>query len=99
MHSKREPTHRRVVGKTMGFCTFQKSSILTPLYLSFSLVFFPSVTGAETRPDSRGLRHSADPFWKRHMIFKGEVSRMVSSKIVSAKSYISTAFQRLLYGF
>ena len=37
--------------KTMGFCTFQKLSILTPLCLSFSLVFFLSVTGAETRPD------------------------------------------------
>ena len=35
----------------MGFCTFQKTSILTPLKLSFSLVFFITVTGAETRPD------------------------------------------------
>ena len=36
---------------TMGFCTFQKTSILSPLKLSFSLVFFITVTGAETRPD------------------------------------------------
>ena len=35
--------------------------ILTPLKLSFSLVFFISVTDAETRPDSIGLRQSADP--------------------------------------
>ena len=47
---------------TMGFCMVQKTSILTPLKLSFSLVFFITVTDAETRPDSRGLRHSADPF-------------------------------------
>ena len=47
---------------TMGFCMVQKTSILTPLKLSFSLVFFISVTGAETRPDSSGLRHSADPY-------------------------------------
>ena len=51
---------------TIGFCTFQKTSILTPLKLSFSLVFFITVTGAETRPDSRGLRRSADPLEVAH---------------------------------
>ena len=50
------------VKKRWVYAYFQKTSIWTPLYLSFSLVFFLSVTGAETRPDSRGLRHSADPF-------------------------------------
>ena len=48
--------------KTMSFCTFWKTSILTPRTTFFFFVFFISVTGAETRPDSRGLRHSADPF-------------------------------------
>ena len=36
---------------TMGFCMVPKTSILAPLKLSFSLVFFITVTGAETRPD------------------------------------------------
>ena len=51
-------------GKTiLVFAHFRKRQFWHPLYLSFSLVFFLSVTGAETRPDSRGLRHSADPFF------------------------------------
>ena len=37
---------------TMGFCMVRKTSISTPRTLSFSLVFFPSVTAqSETRPD------------------------------------------------
>ena len=38
---------------TMGFCMVQKTSILTPLKLSFSLVFFPSVT-AQSPVDAAG---------------------------------------------
>ena len=48
---------------TMGFCTFQKTSILTPLKFSFSLVFFTTVT-AQSPVDAarfKGLRPAADP--------------------------------------
>ena len=56
---------------TMGFCMVQKRSILTPLKLSFSLVFFTTVTDAEMRPDSRGLRHSADPLSSNRRMLDG----------------------------
>ena len=46
---------------TMGFGMVQETVILTPRTLSFSLVFFISVTAQWTRPDSIGLRQSADP--------------------------------------
>ena len=49
----------------------------TPLSLSFSLVFFISVTAqSETRPDSIGLRHSADPFTFREQRFQSFSARL-----------------------
>ena len=63
------PPRRRVLShfcsgsakKRWVFAHFRKRRFWHPLYLSFSLVFFLSVTGAETRPDSRGSRQSAYP--------------------------------------
>ena len=61
---------------TMGFCMVRKTSISTPRTLSFSLVFFISVTAqSETRPDSIGLRHSADPFTFREQRFQSFSAR------------------------
>ena len=39
---------------------FENLHFDTP-YTFFFFVFFVTVTALETRPDSRGLRHSADP--------------------------------------
>ena len=61
---------------TMVFCMVHQTSILTPRILSFSLVFFPSITDAETRPDSIGLRHSADPFTFREQRFQSFSARL-----------------------
>ena len=48
---------------TMGFCMVRKTSILTPRILSFSLVFFISVTAqSETRPDSQAYAIPPTPF-------------------------------------
>ena len=62
---------------TMGFCMVQKTSILTPLKLSFSLVFFITVTDAETRPDIERLTPFRRPlhlFGQRHGVgYSGRV--------------------------
>ena len=81
------------------FCMVLKTLILTSLTLSFSLVFFPTVTDAETRPDSRGLRHSADPFGSgtRFSMDKLRFPK-IFLKGFSAKSDNSTACQNFYRG-
>ena len=46
---------------TMSFGTVQETVILTPRTLSFSLVFFISVTAVGDAAGFQRLRHSADP--------------------------------------
>ena len=46
---------------TMGFCMVPKTSILTPLKLSFSLVFFALCYGAESGGRGRILEAYAIP--------------------------------------
>ena len=63
----------RIVKTPCVFALFAKRRFWHPVYLSFSLVFFLSVT-AQSPVDaagSRGLRHSADPFDHLQVKWKG----------------------------
>ena len=46
---------------TMGFCMVRKTSILTPLKLSFSLVFFDLCYGAVSRRGRILEAHASPP--------------------------------------
>ena len=73
---------------TMGFRMVRKPSIWTPLKLSFSLVFFPSVTARlADAAGFQGLRHSADPCSKlqtRVRVFIGLARQQVFSSVHSS---------------